>query len=193
LSSGEKARFFDPVRERFTMARSRRREFERDIDDVRSLHEDLVRGAGGTPGGTWLFFTGLVLAGAGLWFFLSNVHVVTRDVGFFSGAFNRGVFGGVMPAASTGIIFAPIFIGLVMLFYDARLKWGWGLFYTGLAIIVIEILSRIQFLMQMKTSNLLLMLGMIAAGMGMMLRSFRDGSLTDADDSEQDKPQPPRA
>jgi hypothetical protein len=41
---------------------------------------------------------------------------------------------------------------------------------------VIEILSRIQFLMQMKTSNLLLMLGMVAAGIGMMLRSFRDGS-----------------
>ena len=41
---------------------------------------------------------------------------------------------------------------------------------------MIEILSRIQFLMQMKTSNLLLMLGMIAAGMGMMLRSFRDGT-----------------
>jgi len=159
------------------MNESRRRTFERDIDDVRDLHEGLVRGAGGTPGGTWLYFLGLVLAGAGLWFFLGNVHVVTRDVGFFSGAFDRGMFGGGMPAASTGIIFAPIFIGLVILFYDARLKWGWALFYVGLAIIVIEILSRIQFLMQMKTSNLLLMLGMVAAGIGMMLRSFRDGSV----------------
>ena len=65
----------------------------------------------------------------------------------------------------------------MILFYDARLKWGWALFYTGLAIIVIEILSRIQFLMQMRTSNLLLMMGMVAAGIGMMLRSFRDGSL----------------
>jgi len=90
-----------------------------------------------------------------------------------------------MPAASTGIVFAPIFIGLVMLFYDARLKWGWALFYTGLAIIVIEILSRIQFLMQMRTSDLLLMLGMVAAGIGMMLRSFRDGSL--------EGPAPPQA
>ena len=163
------------------MSESRRSQFERDIDDVRGLHEGLheglVAGAGGTPGGTSLFFIGLVLAGAGLWFFLSNVHVVTRDVGVFYGAFNRGVFGGGMPAASTGVIFAPIFIGLVMLFYDARLKWGWALFYVGLAIIVIEILSRIQFLMQIKTSNLLLMLGMVAAGIGMMLRSFRDGSV----------------
>ncbi|MFM8892731.1 MAG: hypothetical protein ACKOTB_14135 [Planctomycetia bacterium] len=159
------------------MADSTRREFERDIDAVRGFHEGLVRGAGGTPGGTWLFFFGLTLAAAGLWFFLSNVHVVTRDVGAFSGAFSRGLFGGGMPAASTGIVFAPIFIGLVILFYDARLKWGWALFYTGLAIIVIEILSRIQFLMQMRTSNLLLMMGMVAAGIGMMLRSFRDGTL----------------
>jgi len=156
------------------MNESRPQGFERDIDHVRGLHEGLVRGAGGTPGGTWLFFVGLVLAGAGLWFFLSNVHVVTRDVGVFSGAFNRGMFGGGMPAASTGIIFAPIFIGLVILFYDARLKWGWALFYVGLALLVIEILSRIRFQMGMPVSNLLLMLGMIAAGIGMMLRSFRD-------------------
>ncbi len=150
--------------------------FEQKIDKVRGVHEGLARGAGGTPGGTWLFFLGLVLAGAGLWFFLSNVHVVTRDAGVFSGAFNRGVFGGGMPAASTGVIFVPLFVGLVALFYDARLLWGWGLFYVGLAIIVIEILSRIQFLMQIKTSNLLLMLGMVAAGIGMMLRSYRDES-----------------
>jgi hypothetical protein len=39
---------------------------------------------------------------------------------------------------------------------------------------MIEILSRIRFQMGMPVSNLLLMLGMIAAGIGMMLRSFKD-------------------
>jgi hypothetical protein len=160
------------------MADSPRRELEKDIDRVRSLHEDLVRGAGGTPGGTWLFFSGLVLAAAGLWFFLSNVHVMTNPFGMVSGMFSRGMFGGGQPAASTGIVFAPIFAGLVLLFYDARWKSGWALFYVGLAIIVIEILSRIQFHMDMRTSSLLLMLGMVAAGIGMMLRSFRDMSAT---------------
>jgi NhaP-type Na+/H+ and K+/H+ antiporter len=62
----------------------------------------------------------------------------------------------------------------VLLFYDAKLKWGWALFYVGLALIMIEILSRIRFQMGMPVSNLLLMLGMIAAGIGMMLRSFKD-------------------
>lgn len=155
------------------MADAPRREFERDIDDMRQLHEDLVRGAGGTPGGTWIFFLGLVLAASGLWFFLSNVHVMTEPFGMVSGMLGRG-FGVAGPAMSTGIVFAPIFLGLVLLFYDAKLKWGWALFYVGLALIMIEILSRIRFQMGMPVSNLLLMLGMIAAGIGMMLRSFRD-------------------
>jgi hypothetical protein len=155
------------------MADAPRREFERDIDDVRQLHEDLVRGAGGTPGGTWLFFLGLVLAASGLWFFLSNVHVMTEPFGMVSGMLGRGP-GQAGPAMSTGIVFAPIFLGLVLLFYDAKVKWGWALFYVGLALIMIEILSRIRFQMGMPVSNLLLMLGMIAAGIGMMLRSFRD-------------------
>jgi hypothetical protein len=156
--------------------RSSRQEFENDIDSVRRMQEELVRGAGGTPGGTWLFFTGLVLSAAGLWFFLNNVHVVTQPLGLLSGVFSRGAFGGGMPAMSTGVVFVPIFMGLVLLFYDARMKWGWALFYVGLALIVIEILSRITFMMEIKTSSLLLMLGMIAAGIGMMLRSFRDDS-----------------
>ncbi|MFM8953892.1 MAG: hypothetical protein ACKOOF_12660 [Planctomycetaceae bacterium] len=160
------------------MNQSPRREFEQEIEGVREMHESLVRGAGGTPGGTWLFFTGLVLAAAGIWFFLSNVYVSTMPIGRVSGLFNRGLFGDGMPAMSTGVVFAPIFAGLVLLFYDARWKWGWALFYVGLALIVIEILSRIQFLMNMRTSNLLLMMGMVAAGIGMMLRSFRDGSVT---------------
>jgi hypothetical protein len=151
-----------------------RQEFERDIDGVRSMQSDLARGAGGTPGGTWLFFWGLALAAAGLWAFLGSVQVVTSPFGMVSGVLSHGMFGGGGAAMSTGMVFAPIFIGLVLLFYDARWKAGWALFYIGLALIVIEVLSRIQFLMNVRSSHLLLMLGMVAAGIGMMLRSFRD-------------------
>ncbi len=79
-----------------------------------------------------------------------------------------------MQTTSTGIIFAPFFIGVMILFYNSKLMIGWALFYIGLAILAIEILSRIEFVLQTKTSLLLLMLGMIAAGIGLMLRSFRD-------------------
>ncbi|MGC4005017.1 MAG: hypothetical protein QM811_18645 [Pirellulales bacterium] len=143
------------------------------IDDIRAAHEDIRRGAGGTPGGTKLFFVGLLLAVVGLYLFLDSVHVTTLPAGWMSGGVNR-LFAGGAPTTSTGILFAPIFLGLVLLFYDSRLKAGWILFYLGLTVLVIEILSRIQFFMETKTSHLLLMLGMIAAGVGLMLRSFRE-------------------
>ena len=160
------------------MAGPTRQDFERDIEGVRSMQADLARGAGGTPGGTWLFFWGLALAAAGLWAFLGSVQVVTSPCGMVSGVLSHGMFGGGGASLSTGMVFAPIFIGLVLLFYDARWKAGWALFYVGLALIVIEVMSRIQFLMNVRSSHLLLMLGMVAAGIGMMLRSFRDAGPT---------------
>jgi len=144
------------------------------IDDIRRAHAEIRQGAGGTPGGTGMFFVGLLLAAVGLYLFLDSVQVITNQMGWMSGGFNRFAMGGNSPTTSTGILFVPIFIGLVLLFYNSRLMSGWVLFYLGLAILVIEILSRIQFMMQTKTSHLLLMLGMIAAGIGLMLRSFRE-------------------
>jgi hypothetical protein len=48
------------------MGSTPRREFEQEIDGVRRMHADLVRGIGGTPGGTWLFFTNLGTMPTGL-------------------------------------------------------------------------------------------------------------------------------
>ncbi len=90
-----------------------------------------------------------------------------------SGLFGYGQ-GGYWETTSTGIIFVPFFLGVVVLFYDARLWWGWSLTYLGIAIVAIEILSRIQFLFQMKTTHLLGMIVLFAAGLGLMLRSYRD-------------------
>jgi hypothetical protein len=143
------------------------------IDDIRRAHEEIRQGAGGTPGGTGMFFVGLILAAVGLYLFLDSVQVITGHMGWMSGGFNR-MTGGNYPTTSTGILFVPIFLGLVLLFYNSRLMSGWVLFYLGLAVLVIEILSRVEFMMTTKTSHLLLMLGMIAAGIGLMLRSFRE-------------------
>ena len=46
--------------------------------------------------------------------------------------------------------------------------------YRGIGTLAIEILSRIQFLFQMKTTHLLGMIVLFAAGVGLMLRSYRD-------------------
>ncbi len=122
---------------------------------------------GGTPGGLPKFGLGLLLCAVSLYFFFDSVHVQTRGAGWLS-----GMMGG--QTTSMGIVFVPFFLGMVALFYDAKKGWAWGLMWTGLAILVIEILSRLQFMMNVKSSHLLIMLVTFAAGAGLMLRSYRD-------------------
>ncbi|MFT5192369.1 MAG: hypothetical protein ACI9DF_000521 [Verrucomicrobiales bacterium] len=126
---------------------------------------------GGTPGGLQKFGLGLLLSAVSLYFFFDSVHVATREAGLIS-----GLMGGRFQTTSMGIIFLPFFIGIVALFTNAKMKWAWIVTWIGLAIIVIEILSRIYFLMSMKTSHLLIMIVTFAAGAGLMLRSYRDES-----------------
>lgn len=129
-----------------------------------------MQGSGGTEGGVGKFLTGFLLAGLATWFFLDSV-LVTSGAGWISGTMPFGWWG---TTTSTGLLFLPFTIGVIALFYDARKSWAWGLTYLGLAIIVIEILSRVRFMMQMKTSHLLLLITVFAAGVGLMLQSLRD-------------------
>jgi hypothetical protein len=142
-----------------------------------------MRGSGGTNGGVGKFLMGFLLSGLATWFFLDSV-LVTAGAGWISGALPIGWWG---TTTSTGFLFLPFTIGVIALFYDARKAWAWGLMYLGLAIIVIEILSRVRFMMQMKTSHLLLLITVFAAGVGLMLQSLRD----EAGDSEKDDPGTP--
>lgn len=128
---------------------------------------------GGTEGGETLFLTGggLSLCGLGLYLLLDSVRVVSGDYGAISGMMNRR--GGMGETTSMGIIFVPFLIGAAVLFYDAAKKWAWWLAASGLAIIVIEILSRIRFVLNMKTTHLLLIFVMISAGAGLLAKAYR--------------------
>ena len=46
--------------------------------------------------------------------------------------------------------------------------------WIGVGILVIEVVSRIRFILEMKLSHLLLMFVAFAAGAGLMIRSYRD-------------------
>jgi hypothetical protein len=136
-----------------------------------------MRGAGGTDGGIGMFIAGFALAAGSLWFFFDSVLVTSGGVGWITGqlAGSRSRSGGlgVWQTASMGIIFIPFLCGVVALFYDASKSWAWYLTYFGLFVLVVEILSRIQFVFSMKTSHMLLMLVSFAAGTAMMFRSYR--------------------
>lgn len=131
---------------------------------------------GGTEGGTAKFIIGCLLCVVSVWLFFDSVRVVSSGFGAVSGAMHgygrRG--GGAMETTSMGIIFVPFFIGLVALFYNARLKWGWVLFWVGLAIVIIEMVSRLRFRFDMKSSHLMMMIVMFAAGAGLALKGLRE-------------------
>jgi len=124
---------------------------------------------GGTPGGIGLFLMGAGLALISAWFFVDSVRVVSGGFGWISRGAGLGADTG-----SIGILFLPFVIAVGALFYDASKAWAWGLFGISLLIIVVEVLSRMRFFVDLKLSHLLLMLGSFAAGCGLMLRSLRE-------------------
>ena len=134
---------------------------------------------GGTEGGVVPFFIGLGLAALAIWMFFDSVIVTTAGHGWVSGAFGGGRGGGFANTASMGIIFVPLVIGFIWLFYNARQKGGWVLSGLGIAILVIEILSRVRFAMNLKTTHLILMFALFAAGVGLMLRAYMTNQRTD--------------
>ncbi len=117
---------------------------------------------GGKEGGEGLFIAGLILFGLGTWLFFDSVRVATAPWGWVSGRFG----GGLGQTTSMGILFVPFVAGIVVLFYDASKRWAWWLSGLGLVLIAVEILSRIRFVLEMKTTHFLMILAMIAAGAG---------------------------
>ncbi len=140
---------------------------------------------GGTEGGSGIFLLGggLVLMALGMYLFLDSVRVQTGHYGWMSGMIGRGSQG--METTSMGIVFLPFLIGVGVLFFDAARKWAWWVSGLGLAVIAIEILSRIRFVLDMKTTHLLMILCMVAAGAGMALKAFvADARQKKGDDTE---------
>lgn len=127
---------------------------------------------GGSEGGEKAFAAGagLILFALGLYLFLDSVRVTSAEFGAISG--RMGLGRGMWETTSMGIIFVPFLAGIVILFFDSEKRWVWWLAGVGPAIIEIEILSRIRFVLDMKTTHLLLVLGMVAGGAGLLLRSY---------------------
>lgn len=137
---------------------------------------------GGTKGGEGLFLAGLVLSLGGLWFLFDSIRVVNGMQGVISGALHRiGNHGGGAPGlagqtTSMGVILVPLFLGIVALFFDAKRTWAWLLMWVGVAILVVEVVSRFRIEYALKGSHALLILGLVGAGVGLMLKSYRTSS-----------------
>jgi hypothetical protein len=122
---------------------------------------DKPRGAGGTPGGLGEFFTGLAMAAGGGYLLLNQVTVTS---GFWQ-LWGYNTF---------GISLIPLLIGIALLFFDGRSKLGWLLSAGGALIIVLGILANLSiFFRPTSLFNTLIILGLLAGGLGLIARSLR--------------------
>ena len=119
------------------------------------------QGPGGTPGGLGMFIFGLALAIAGGYLIMNQVQVTS---GFWHW-WGTNTF---------GLTLIPLVIGLGLLFFDGRSIAGWVLAGGGAVIIFVGILANLQiFFTPTSLFNVILMLAMFAAGLGLMARAVK--------------------
>lgn len=120
-----------------------------------------MRGAGGTPGGLGEFLVGFVMLVAGAWL-LSNQVIVSSNAWTLWGY------------SSFGLSLLPFLAGTAMLFADGKSKIGWLLLVAGVTIIFAGILTNLHVYFQSTSLfNTLMMLGLIAGGVGLLAKSVR--------------------
>ena len=121
-----------------------------------------MKGAGGTRGGIGTFVGGAAMVVAGGYLLLTRVSVTSGGWRFYG-------------YDAFGLSLLPLLIGIGTLFYNGRSIAGWFLTAAGAVIILVGILSNLNIYFE-RTSlfDTLLMLGLLAAGIGLVVRSLRE-------------------
>ncbi|HKE05312.1 MAG TPA: hypothetical protein VKE91_14730 [Blastocatellia bacterium] len=123
--------------------------------------KDKIRGAGGTPGGVGQFVLGLGLVIAGGYLFLKRVTVT-------SGLWTLWGYN------SFGLSLIPLLLGIGLLFFDGRSVFGWALTFGGVVVMITGIIANLQiYFSPTSLTDTMIMLVMLAAGIGLVARSLR--------------------
>jgi hypothetical protein len=123
-----------------------------------------MRGAGGTSGGLGTFFLGLGMLVVGGYLLLTRVTVG-------SGAWLLWGYN------AFGVSLLPLLGGIGWLFYDGRSVGGWLLTAVGALIILAGIIANLHiFFAPTSLFDTLVMLGLLAGGLGLIARSLRASS-----------------
>ncbi len=120
-----------------------------------------IKGAGGTPGGVGLFLGGLAMMVAGGYLLLQQVQVHSGFWGWFG-------------PSTFGLTLVPLLVGIGFLFFDGKSFAGWFLTGAGALIIVAGIIANLQIWFRPTSLyNTLIMLGLLAGGIGLVARSLK--------------------
>ncbi|GAB3380378.1 hypothetical protein GCM10027432_06670 [Lysobacter fragariae] len=127
-----------------------------------------MRGAGGTEGGIGLFFMGFACAVAGAWLLMNQVTVSGGS--WLLWGYN-----------SFGLSLVPFLLGVGLLFFNGRSAFGWLLLLASLVIILAGVLINLHIYFQSTSLfNTLMMLALLAGGIGMLARSLSAMRVRDA-------------
>ena len=125
------------------------------------MTNERVRGAGGTSGGIGQFLLGLCMAVAGGYLLTNQVTVTT----------NWWRWGGY---SAFGLSLIPLIFGIGLLFFNGRSIAGWLLTIAGAVIIFAGILTHLDiYFQQTSLFNTIVMLVLLAGGIGLVARSLR--------------------
>ncbi len=120
-----------------------------------------MKGAGGTSGGLASFGVGLLMAVGGGYLLTERVTVSS---GFWSW------FG----PHTSGLSLLPIVVGAGLLFFDGKSRAGWILTACGIVIVLLGVLANLRIYFEPTSLfDTLLMLVLLAGGIGLMARSLR--------------------
>ena len=120
-----------------------------------------VRGAGGTSGGIGQFLLGLCMAVAG-------GYLLTQQVTVHSGFWSWG------GRSAFGYALIPLLFGIGFLFFNGKSIAGWLLTVAGTVVIFAGIITNLDLYFQPTSLfNTLVMLVLLAGGIGLVARSLR--------------------
>jgi hypothetical protein len=120
-----------------------------------------MRGAGGTPGDLGTFLAGSAMVVAGGYLLLTRVTVS-------SGLWMLWGYN------AFGLSLVPLLVGIGILFFDGRSLIGWVLTAAGALIILVGIIANLHvYFMPTSLFDTLLILGLLAGGLGLVARSLR--------------------
>lgn len=120
-----------------------------------------MRGAGGTPGGVGAFVAGVCMVVVGAYLLLTRVTV---------GSSAWMLWG----YSAFGLSLLPLLVGIGWLFFDGQSPVGWVLTAIGALIILAGIIANLHiYFAATSLFDTLVMLGLLAGGLGVIARSLK--------------------
>ena len=133
----------------------------KESEDFNQEYKRRFEGPGGTPGGLGMFLFGLALTIAGGYLIMNQVQVTSAYWSWWG-------------TNTFGLTLIPLIIGIGLLFFNGKSIIGWLLAGGGLVVILVGVIANLGiYFRQTSLFNVLIMLTLFAAGLGLMARSFK--------------------